>query len=47
MPTESIDVFHAIVCVNGDYFLKMRSSGKNQLAYFPYISHLFEVLESN
>jgi hypothetical protein len=26
---------------------KTRSSGKKQFAYFPYISHLFEVLEPN
>jgi hypothetical protein len=28
-------------------YLETRSSGKNQFAYFPYISHLFEVLEPN
>jgi hypothetical protein len=27
--------------------IQTRSSGKNWFAYFPYISHLFEVLEPN
>jgi hypothetical protein len=27
--------------------IKTRSSGKNKFAYFPYTSHLFEVLEPN
>jgi hypothetical protein len=29
------------------FLLKTRSSGKNLLAYCPYISHLFGVLEPN